>query len=161
MVRRSKSGPVAGGRGIRVADQLQRELAELLQREVKDPRIGFVTLTGVDLTPDYAVATVWFTVLPSDDAAVARALEGLHRAALFLRGRVGRALRIHTTPELCFVIDRSVERGLAMSQLIDEANRSQSAQSPMQASAEPIDSPAIDADARIQGEPPGEPDPSH
>ena len=123
MVRRSKSGPVAGGRGIRVADQLQRELAELLQREVKDPRIGFVTLTGVDLTPDYAVATVWFTVFPSDEETIARTEEGLKRAATFLRGRVGRALRIHTSPELRFTIDRSVERGVAMSRLIDEANQ--------------------------------------
>jgi len=58
MASRAKSGAVAGGRGIRVADQLQRELAQQIQFEVKDPRIGLVTLTGVDLTPDYAVATV-------------------------------------------------------------------------------------------------------
>lgn len=124
MASRAKSGAVAGGRGIRVADQLQRELAEQIQREVKDPRIGLVTLTGVDLTPDYAVATVWFTVFPSDEETIARTEEGLKRAATFLRGRVGRALRIHTSPELRFTIDRSVERGVAMSRLIDEANQS-------------------------------------
>ena len=72
MASRAKSGAVAGGRGIRVADQLQRELAQQIQFEVKDPRIGLVTLTGVDLTPDYAVATVWFTVFPSDDETIAR-----------------------------------------------------------------------------------------
>jgi ribosome-binding factor A len=113
----------SGARGIRVADQLQRELAEQIQREVKDPRVGLVTLTGVDLTPDYAVATVWYTVLPSDAESLARTEAGLQQAAKFLRGRVGRSLGIHTAPELRFVLDRSVERGVAMSRLIDEANR--------------------------------------
>lgn len=109
------------GRGLRVADQIQRELAELIQREVKDPRVGLVTITGVDLTPDYAVATCWFTCLPDDEASVASTLAGLRKAAVFLRGRVGRAVRIHTTPELRFQHDPSTERGMAMSKLIDEA----------------------------------------
>ena len=90
-----------------------------------DPRVGMVTITGVDLTPDYAYATVHFSVLPDDAATVAETLAGLRRAAGFLRSQLGRRVRIHTTPELRFVHDTSTERGIAMSKLIDEANRRQ------------------------------------
>ena len=124
MSRHSKSIP---DRGLRVADQIQRELADLIAREVKDPRIGMVTLTGVDVTPDYAHATVWFTVLPSDDATKASTLAGLRAAAGFLRGQIGRRIRIHTTPELRFAHDASVERGMSLSRLIDTANATHAA----------------------------------
>ena len=119
---RSGGGGASGsGRGVRVAEQIHHELAELVRAELKDPRVGLVTLTGVDLTPDYAVATVWFTVLPDDDASVAQTLEGLRRASGFLRSQIGRRVRIHTTPELRFEHDRSTERGMQMSKLIDDA----------------------------------------
>ncbi len=108
---------------MRVAEQVHHELAELIRAELKDPRVGMVTITGVDLTPDYAYATVYFSVLPDDEPAVAGTLAGLRRAAGFLRSQLGRRVRIHTTPELRFVHDPSVERGMAMSKLIDEANR--------------------------------------
>ena len=85
--------------------------------------MGMVTITGVELTPDYAYATVYFSVLPDDEATVASTLAGLRHAAGFLRSQLGRRVRIHTTPELRFVHDVSVERGMAMSKLIDEANR--------------------------------------
>lgn len=124
MSRHSKSIP---DRGLRVADQIQRELADLIAREVKDPRIGMVTLTGVDVTPDYAHATVWFTVLPSDDATKSATLAGLRAAAGFLRSQIGRRIRIHTTPELRFAHDASVERGINLSQLIDTANATHAA----------------------------------
>lgn len=124
MSRHSKSIP---DRGLRVADQIQRELAELIAREVKDPRIGMVTLTGVDVTPDYAHATVWFTVLPDDAATLASTLAGLRAAAGFLRGQIGRRIRIHTTPELRFSHDPSVQHGISMSQLIDAANATHAA----------------------------------
>ncbi len=112
-----------GGRGIRVAEQIHHELAELIRAEVKDPRIGMVTLTGVDLTPDYAHATVHYTVLPDDDDTVAATQAGLQRAAGFLRAQIGRRVRIHTTPELRFRIDRSIERGIELTKLIEAANR--------------------------------------
>lgn len=115
----------AGGRGARVAEQVHHELAELIRAEVKDPRIGLVTVTGVELTPDYAYATVWFSVLPDDQATLANTLAGLRHAAGFLRSQLGRRVRIHTTPELRFVHDRSIERGMSMSRLIDEANERQ------------------------------------
>ena len=86
-----------------------------------------VTLTGVDVTPDYAYATVWFTVLPGDEATRASTLAGLRAAAGFLRGQIGRRIRIHTTPELRFSHDASVEHGISMSQLIDRANATHAA----------------------------------
>lgn len=117
--RHSRSG---GERSTRVAEQIHHELAQLIAREVKDPRIGMVTLTSVDITPDYAYATVHFTVLPDDEATVARTLEGLRRSAGFMRSQLGRRVRIHTNPELRFVHDTSVSRGVELSRLIDEAN---------------------------------------
>lgn len=118
---RRKAGS-APGRALRVTEQLHQELAELIRAELKDPRIGMVTVTSVDLTVDYAYATVWFSVLPDDPETVASTLEGLRAAAGFIRSQIGRRVRIHTTPEIRFAYDRSIERGIAMSQLIDEAN---------------------------------------
>jgi ribosome-binding factor A len=114
--------PGGSGRGVRVAEQIHQELAEMIRGELKDPRVGLVTVTGVDLTADYAYATVWFSVFPDDDQTLATTLEGLRRAAGFLRGQLGRRVRIHTTPQLRFVHDPSVGRGATMSALIDEAN---------------------------------------
>ena len=114
-------GGVAGGRAPRVAAEIHHELARMIRAEVKDPRVGLVTLTGVDLTPDYAYATVWFTVLPDDPASIESTREGLQRASGFLRAQLGRRVRIHTNPELRFVHDPSVERGASMSALIDAA----------------------------------------
>jgi len=111
----------AGGRAPRVAEQVHHELAELIRAEVKDPRVGMVTVTGVELTPDYAYATVYFSVLPDDEQTEANTLAGLRRAAGFLRSQLGRRVRIHTTPEIRFEHDRSTEYGMAMSKLIDQA----------------------------------------
>ena len=110
------------GRALRVTELLHQEIAELIRTEVKDPRLGLVTVTGVDLTPDYAHATVHFSVLPDDDERVAETLRGLRAASGFLRSLVGRRVRIHTTPELHFVHDASSQRGIEMGRLIDEAN---------------------------------------
>lgn len=117
--RHSRSG---GDRSVRVAEQIHQELAQMIAREVKDPRIGMVTLTGVDITPDYAHATVHFTTLPDDDESIARTLDGLRASSGFMRSQLGRRVRIHTTPELRFAHDRSVSRGMDLSRLIDQAN---------------------------------------
>ncbi|MDR2239565.1 MAG: 30S ribosome-binding factor RbfA [Zoogloeaceae bacterium] len=107
-------------RSSRVAGQIQRELAELIRLELKDPRVGLITLTGVDLTPDYAHAKVYYTTLAP--VAERQAIEtGLRRASGFLRRELGRRVRIHTLPELHFVFDVSVEQGDRLSRLIDEA----------------------------------------
>jgi ribosome-binding factor A len=146
MNRHSKSG---GDRRTRVAEQIHQELAQLIAREVKDPRIGMVTLTSVEITADYAYATIHFTVMPSDDETIERTLEGLRRSAGFMRSQMGRRVRIHTNPQLRFVHDRSVEHGVGMSRLIDEANSVRAADD----SLDPVTAPTTDAGARDASRP--------
>lgn len=112
--------PKEFSRSSRVAEQVQRELAELIRLELKDPRVGLVTITGVELTPDYAHAKVFYTTL-ADPSARQGIDAGLRRASGYLRRELGRRIRIHTLPELHFVFDESVERGDRLSRLIDEA----------------------------------------
>lgn len=114
----------SGNRAERVAQQLHQEVAAMVRGELKDPRIGMVTVTGVDLTPDYAYLTVHYSVFPDDDETVARTREGLDASAGFVRSKIGRRVRIHTTPEVRFVQDVSTARGMEMSQLIDQALKS-------------------------------------
>ena len=118
----SKHSKAMPARGQRVADQIQRDLAELIAMEVKDPRVGMVTLTEVQLTPDYAHAKIFFTTLVDGEEAVKNTLIGLSKAAGYLRVQLGKRLTIHTLPELHFVYDNSTSRGSALSKLIDEAN---------------------------------------
>jgi ribosome-binding factor A len=105
------------GRGTRVGDQIQRVLSEIVQRDLRDPRVGMVTLTAVEMSPDCAHATVYFTCL--DAAHVPAAAAGLKHAAGFLRSQLGRSIQLYTTPQLRFVYDASIERGARLSQLID------------------------------------------
>jgi ribosome-binding factor A len=112
--------PKEFSRGQRVAEQVRRELAELIRLEVKDPRVGFITLTDVELTPDYAHAKVFFTSMTGQEG-LDEILRGLRRASSFLRRELGRRVRIHTLPELHFVYDPSVETGNRISALIDKA----------------------------------------
>ena len=104
----------------RVAEQVRRDLADLIRTELKDPRVGMISLTAVELTPDYAHAKVFFATLNDDHLEEIE--RGLKRAAGFLRRELGRRIHIHTLPELHFVYDNSIERGASMSQLIDQAN---------------------------------------
>jgi ribosome-binding factor A len=120
MNRQKRHSAAIPGRSLRVADQIQRDLAELLQFEVKDPRVGMVTLTGVEVTPDYSHAKVYFSTL-AENAKIHEVEQGLNAARGFLRRELGRRLAIHQTPELHFVHDESVARGAALSQLIDTA----------------------------------------
>jgi len=106
----------------RIVEQIRRELAELIRLEVKDPRVGFITLTDVEITPDYAHAKVFFTSMQGQEG-LDEILVGLRRASGFLRRELGKRVRIHTTPQLHFVYDSSVEEGNRMSQLIDEVVR--------------------------------------
>lgn len=114
--------PKEYSRSQRVVEQIRRELAELIRLEVKDPRVGFITLTDVEITPDYAHAKVFFTSM-TGEADVPEIMQGLRRASGFLRRELGRRVRIHTTPELHFVYDRSVEEGSRLSKLIDDVVR--------------------------------------
>ena len=106
-----------------MADQIQRDLTELIARELKDPRVGMVTIQAVEVTPDYAHAKVYFSLLQGDPVACAT---GLNQAAGFLRNGLFKRLHIHTVPTLRFVHDHSVVRGIDLSRLIDEANATRS-----------------------------------
>ena len=124
MAKHSKSIPV---RGVRVADQIQRDLAEIIAYELKDPRVGMITISEVQLTPDYAHAKVFFTMLKDDKESVRNTVEGLTKAAGFIRNILGKRLHIHTLPQLHFVHDMSTARGMEMSLLIDQANATRAA----------------------------------
>jgi ribosome-binding factor A len=113
---------VNSARSARIADQIQRELAQVIRLEMRDPRVGLVTLTGVELSRDQSHAKVFFTVLGSTSDS-GDSLEGLQRAAGFLRSELARRLTTRKVPELHFTFDESVERGVRLSQLIDEAVR--------------------------------------
>lgn len=115
-----KQGPRGFQRSERVAEQVRRDLADLIRSELKDPRVGMISLTAVELTPDYAHAKVFYTTLNQDHLAEVE--QGLKRAAGFLRRELGRRIHIHTLPELHFVYDDSLDRGMNLSQLIDQAN---------------------------------------
>ena len=105
-------------RSYRVADQIQRDVAELV-RELKDPRIGMVTINAVEVTPDYAHAKVFFSVLVGDPQESA---DALNEAAGYLRNGLFKRLQIHTVPTLHFQFDRTTERAAEMSALISKAN---------------------------------------
>jgi ribosome-binding factor A len=110
----SKSFP----RARRVGQQLQRALSEIMRRELRDPRLGMVTLTEVRMSSDLAYATVYYSVLGADEAV---AQEILDEASDQLRGPVGRALGLRHSPELRFVKDDLIESGARLSALINEA----------------------------------------
>jgi len=106
-------------RSERVAGTLRRELAQLIQMEVKDPEVGFVGLSDVEVTRDLSHAKVFVTVFEPEKAAAS--LKALNRAAGYLRRRLGQEMRIRSVPELHFQHDASVETGLQMDSLIDAA----------------------------------------
>ena len=107
-------------RSDRVAEQIRRDIADLIRSELKDPRVGMISLTAVELTPNYAHAKIFFTTLQSEHLEEIQT--GLKRASGFLRRELGRRIHIHTLPELHFVYDNSLEHGAIMSQLINQAN---------------------------------------
>ena len=106
-------------RSERVAGQLRRELAQLIQQEVKDPDIGFISLSDVEVTRDLSHAKVYITVFDSEKAE--DTISALKRAAGYLRKRLGQEMRMRSVPELHFHHDASVETGQRMDGLIDAA----------------------------------------
>lgn len=102
----------------RVKEQILRELAEMIRKDLKDPRTGFVTLTEVDVTRDYAHAKVYFTVL--DEATREETQKVLDSSVGFLRKELGKRISLFNTPQLHFVYDESVVRGMNLSRLIDQ-----------------------------------------
>ena len=98
-----------GSRPERVADQIRKEISDLVARELHDPGIGFLTVTHVKMTPDLQNARVYYTVI-GDDKARKDAQRALGRASGFLRRQIGSRLRLRTVPELSFFYDESIER---------------------------------------------------
>lgn len=107
-------------RSRRIAEQIQRELAEIIRLELKDPRVGMITLTDVEVTPDCEHAKVFFTRL-GDAADIPTVTRALTHAAGFLRSELAHRMRLRVMPQLQFEYDESVERGVRLSNLIDEA----------------------------------------
>lgn len=104
----------------RVADQIQREISDIIRTELKDPRVGLVTVTDVEVTQDYSHAKVFFTLM-GDTSLAPQSQLGLERASGFLRSQLAHRMMIRTVPQLHFVYDTSVERGVHLSHLIDVA----------------------------------------
>ena len=105
-----------------VAETLRQVVTDALMREVRDPRVGFVTVTGVQVTNDLSHATVMVSV-PGDEAAKERAVEGLRSAAGFLRSRAAKTLTTRTVPELHFELDRGLAHSARINELLNEIRR--------------------------------------
>ncbi|HAW45560.1 MAG TPA: 30S ribosome-binding factor RbfA [Sutterella sp.] len=110
--------PKKQNRAVRIADQLQKDLAKIIPTEVRDPRVGLVTITGCTITPDYAHAKVYFTVIGAKED---ECLAALNQAAGMLRNKLFRLYTIHTVPTLHFELDTSIARGFEMDRVIERA----------------------------------------
>ncbi len=114
--------PQEYSRARRVGDQIQREIALLLQREVKDPRVGMATVSAVEVSSDLAYAKVFVTFLGKEEQSdIDEALKVLDGAKGYLRSQLAKSIRMRQVPELRFLYDASISRGNAMSALIDQA----------------------------------------
>jgi ribosome-binding factor A len=109
----------APSRNLRLADQIQKDLSIIIQREIDMSRAGLITLSGIELTADYAHAKVYFTVLGAEPEVAAKLL---NEKAGWLYSQLYKLLQIHTVPNLRFFHDPQLKRGIAMSALIDQAN---------------------------------------
>ncbi|MFO7706404.1 MAG: 30S ribosome-binding factor RbfA [Halopseudomonas sp.] len=106
----------------RVADQMQRELAILVQRDIRDPRVGMITVTAVEVSRDLAHAKVYITLMDKDsDEDIAQNLSILKGVAGFLRMQLGKVMKLRSVPQLHFHYDESVRRGVHLSSLIERA----------------------------------------
>ncbi|EXI62028.1 ribosome-binding factor A [Mannheimia granulomatis] len=106
-------------RSDRVAQELQKEIAVILQREVKDPRVGMVTVSDVEVSRDLAYAKVFVTFLfDNDPEAIAQGMQGLEKASSYIRTLLGKAMRLRIVPELRFIYDESLVEGMRMSNLV-------------------------------------------
>ncbi|SBT04900.1 Ribosome-binding factor A [Candidatus Accumulibacter aalborgensis] len=144
------SGNKSFSRRDRICEQIRRELAELIGKELRDPRVGMVSLTDVQVSADYAHAKVFFSTLAGSEHLDA-VQAGLDHAAGFLRSELGKRISIHTTPQLHFIFDESLERGAQLSKLISEAV----------AISEHADLPADGTDHGPDSEPDTNSDPQH
>ena len=111
-------------RSDRVAQEIQKEIAVILQREVKDPRIGMVTVSDVEVSSDLSFAKIFVTFLfDSDESVVAQGMQGLEKASPYIRSLLGKAMRLRIVPEIRFVYDNSLVEGMRMSNLVTNVIR--------------------------------------
>ncbi|MRX70636.1 30S ribosome-binding factor RbfA [Bacillus lacus] len=110
-------------RANRVGEQMKKELGEIIGRKIKDPRIGFVTVTDVQVTGDLQIAKVYISVL-GDEEQRENTLKGLATAKGFIRSEIGQRIRLRKTPEIQFEFDESIDYGNRIETLIHEINRS-------------------------------------
>jgi len=106
----------------RVGEQIKKEISDLIRTELKDPRIGFVTITGVEVTGDLSLARVYLSILGSEEER-AETLEALGRAKGFLRSELGRRIRLRQTPEIEFRFDSSIDHGQLIMELLKQINQ--------------------------------------
>ncbi|MCB1949459.1 30S ribosome-binding factor RbfA [Nitrosomonas sp.] len=107
-------------RSLRVADQIQRELADMLSHEIKDPRLKKITITAVEASRDYSYAKVFYTAMGSQEENILIE-KGLEKASGFLRSGLSKRIKLRVVPQLIFIYDKSIEQGAYLSRLIDEA----------------------------------------
>ncbi|MBM7540616.1 30S ribosome-binding factor RbfA [Amphibacillus cookii] len=110
-------------RANRVAEQMKKELGDLITRKIKDPRVGFVTITDVEVTGDLQQATVFLTILGNQQEQQ-DTLDGLSKAKGFIRSEIGHRIRLRKTPELFFKIDETIETGNRIEKLLRDLNQS-------------------------------------
>jgi ribosome-binding factor A len=115
--------PKEFGRSQRVASQMQKELAVILQRQVHDPRIGFVTVNEVVLSKDLAVAKVYFTVLNSDEQSKQNHVSAMNELAPFIRHELAKRMRLRHISDLHFYYDHSFDNGMRVSKLLEDVNK--------------------------------------
>ena len=108
-------------RSDRVAQQIQRELADIIRLALKDPRMGMITLTGVEVTRDLSYAKIFYTLMSEEHNRAGETGETLHRSSGFLRSQLARRINLFKIPELQFLYDESIAYGVNLSQLIDQA----------------------------------------
>lgn len=104
-------------RNRRVAEEMKREIASIIKEDLKDPRVGFVTVTGVEVTPDFRYAKVFVSVYGSDEE-INQALEGLEKASGFIRKEIGHRIKLRYTPELSFRFDESIRHGAKIAEIL-------------------------------------------
>jgi len=106
----------------RVGEQIKKEISQIIQTELKDPRIGFITVTGVDVSSDLSQAKTYLSVLGNDEQKE-ETLKALARSTGFIRSELGKRMRLRHTPELIFKFDSSIEYGSRIESLLDQINR--------------------------------------
>lgn len=103
----------------RVGEAIKEEISDILRNEIKDPRIGFVSVVEVEVSPDLRHAKVYVSVLGDEEARV-QSLKGLESATGFIRSEIGRRIRLRHTPEILFRLDKSIEHGVKIARLLNE-----------------------------------------